>query len=31
MIHGVLNMAAVIDGGREMLGDVASRLRAALH
>jgi acetyl esterase len=31
MIHGVLNMAGVIDGGREMLDDVASRLRSALH
>jgi acetyl esterase len=31
MIHGVLNMTGVIDGGREMLSDVASRLRDALH
>jgi acetyl esterase len=31
MIHGVANMSGVIDGGREMVTDVADRLRAALH
>jgi acetyl esterase len=31
MIHGVCNMAGVIDGGREMVADVSARLRTALH
>ena len=30
LIHGVANMAGVLDGGREMLADVADRLRSAL-
>ena len=31
MIHGVANMTGAIDGGREMVDDVADRLRRALH
>jgi len=31
LIHAVANMTGVVDGGREMVADVASRLRAALH
>ncbi|MGD9705575.1 MAG: alpha/beta hydrolase [Acidimicrobiia bacterium] len=31
LIHGVANMTGVVDGGREMVADVAARLRNALH
>jgi acetyl esterase len=31
MIHGVINMTGVVDGGRLLLGDVAAHLHAALH
>ena len=31
LIHGVVSMAGLLDGGREMLADVGTRLRAALH
>ncbi len=31
LIHGAVNMAGVLDGGRQMVADVADRLRTALH
>jgi acetyl esterase len=31
LIHGAVNMTGVLDGGRNMVSDVAARLRAALH
>jgi acetyl esterase len=31
LIHGAINMAGVLDGGRQMIADVADRLRIALH
>jgi acetyl esterase len=31
MIHGVINMTGVVDGGRLLLGDVGAHLHAALH
>jgi acetyl esterase len=31
LIHGVANMADVLDGGRELVADVGRHLRAALH
>ncbi len=31
MIHGVANMTGVLDGGRQLVSDVAAHLRGALH
>ncbi|HEY0518589.1 MAG TPA: alpha/beta hydrolase [Ilumatobacteraceae bacterium] len=31
LIHGVANMTGVLDGGRQLVADVSSHLRAALH
>lgn len=31
LIHAVANMTVAVDGGRQMVADVADRLRAALH
>jgi len=31
LIHGAASMTGVLDGGREMLADVADRIRVALH
>jgi acetyl esterase/lipase len=31
LIHGAVNMAGLLDGGRQMIADVADRLRTALH
>jgi acetyl esterase len=31
LIHGVANMTGVLDGGRQLVSDVAAHLRSALH